>query len=168
MALREELEQNGQDDIHVCTVMPVSHDTPFFEHAANYTGKPVHPIPPVYDPQNVVDVIYELALEPEDEVVVGPSGKIGSLGERFAPKRTEKRMAKQAHKAQMKQSKRARDKSGSVFTPEETGTGVYGGWNESNGKLGKILGIAVPLGMGAAYFALRRTRSRQDENRRAA
>ena len=30
MALRQELEANHEDAIHVCTVMPTSMDTPFF------------------------------------------------------------------------------------------------------------------------------------------
>src|SRR6201999_833480 len=85
MALREELEQNDEDRIHVCTVMPVSMDTPFFEHAATHSGRAVAPIPPVYDPQKVVDVIFELAQHPEDEVIVGAAGKLASVGERFAP-----------------------------------------------------------------------------------
>jgi short-subunit dehydrogenase len=170
MALREELEANGEDGIHVCTVMPVSMDTPFFEHAANHSGKPVEPIPPVYDPQKVVDVIYECALDPEDEVVVGPAGKLASLGERIAPRLTRKQMGKQAHKAQMKQTKSAPDKSGSVFKPMDSGDGVYGGWNDDKGisaVLATLLGIAVPLGMGAVYLALQRKRGRTNLDRAA-
>jgi short-subunit dehydrogenase len=170
MALRQELEQNHEDGISVCTVMPVSHDTPFFEHAANYSGKPVQPIGTVYDPQKVVDVIYELALDPEDEVIVGPSGKVAGLGERLAPSWTEKLMGKRAHKAQMKQKESARDKSGAVFEPTSSGTGIYGGWREKQhkGKLGTVLGFAVPIGMGAAYLALQKARSRRSEYHRAA
>jgi short-subunit dehydrogenase len=172
IALRQELEQNGENNIHVCTVMPGSHDTPFFEHAANYSGKPVEPIPPVYDPQKVVDVIYELALHPEDEVIVGEMGKVASVSQRLAPTFTQKLMGKRAHKSQMKQQKTAEDKSGSVFQPEESGKGVYGGWLEkedkSNGRLGRILGFAVPIGMGAAYLALQRARSKRSEHESAA
>ena len=182
MALREELEANDEDGISVCTVMPVSHDTPFFEHAANHSGKPVEPIGTVYDPQNVVDVIYELALDPEDEVIVGASGKIADLGERFMPRLTERQMGKRTHKAQMKQNKSAPDKSGSVFEPEESGTGIYGGWTtesderqtqsqseeKHNGKLGTVLGFVVPIGMGAAYLALQRVRAKRSQHQHAA
>jgi len=178
MALREELEADDEDGIRVCTVMPVSHDTPFFEHAPNYSGKPVAPIPPVYDPQNVVDVIYELALHPEDEVIVGASGRIADLGARIMPKLTEERMARQTHQAQMKQKQSAPHKSGSVFEPEESGTGIYGGWTTAgvrspteekhNGKLGTVLGFVVPLGMSAAYLALQRMRAKRSQHQRAA
>ncbi len=165
MALRQELEQNNEEAIQVCTVMPVSMDTPFFEHAANHSGKPVQPIPPVYDPQKVVDVIYQMALEPQDEVIVGASGKLGSLAERFAPALMEKQMGKQAHKAQMKQKEFAPDKSGSVLKPMKSGTDVRGGWQDKSNGAGKMavgLGIAVPIAMGAAYVAFQRIRARQE------
>ena len=44
--LRQESEEDKIEDIHVCTVMPTSFDTPFFDHAANYTGHETVPIPP--------------------------------------------------------------------------------------------------------------------------
>ena len=161
MALREELEQNAEDGIHVCTVMPVSFDTPFFEHAANHSGKPVQPIPPVYDPQKVVDVIYSLVRDPEDEVVVGPAGKLASFGERIAPRWVRRHMGKTAHKAQMQQKESASDKSGSVFKPAKGGDDVYGGWKDDGGsKLATALGLAVPIGMGAVYFLLQRKQRR--------
>ena len=168
MALRQEMDANGEYNIHICTVMPVSMDTPFFDHAANHTGKPVQPIPPVYDPQKVVEVIYELALDPEDEVVVGASGKVGSLGERVAPKLTEKMMGWRTHKSQMKQKKSAPDQSGSLFKPMSSGTGLYSDEEEEGGgNLAKILGLAVPIGVGAVYLALQRARSRRDSERAA-
>ena len=158
MALRQELEENDEDGIYVSTVMPVSMDTPFFEHAANHTGKPVQPIPPVFDPKSVVETIYEVARHPQDEVVVGPSGKLASLGERIAPRKIAKLMGKRAHISQMHQKESAPDKAGSVFKPMSTGTGVYGGWKEKSSKIGAILGLALPIGMGAVYLALERSR----------
>ena len=171
MALRQELEENDETGIDVCTVMPVSMDTPFFEHAANHTGKPVQPVPPVYDPQKVVNAIYNAAVDPVDAVIVGASGKLDSLGERFAPKLIEKQMGRTAHKAQMGQEESAPDHSGSVFKPMSSGTDVYGGWTkkdskptkkDSGGKLATILGLAVPIGMGAVYLAFQRARSRKE------
>src|SRR5918998_2773274 len=37
--LREELILDGAKNVHVCTIMPASIDTPFFQHGANYTGR---------------------------------------------------------------------------------------------------------------------------------
>jgi hypothetical protein len=161
MAIRQELEQNGERNIRVCTVMPVSMDTPFFEHAGNYTGKPVKPIPPVYDPQEVIDTIYELAIDPRDEVIVGRYGKVGGAGERIAPKLIEKRFGKQTHRSQMGQKGTAKSSSGSVLRPVQAGTDVYGGWleEETGSTLKKALGIAVPIAIGVAILAQRRRRT---------
>ena len=55
--IRQEFAENDEADIHVCTVLPMAMETPFFAHAANYTGHEATPIPPVYDPQVAVDAI---------------------------------------------------------------------------------------------------------------
>ena len=128
MSLRQELQVNGERNIYVCTVSPTSMDTPFFEHAANHTGRRVQPIPPVYDPKLVVDAVYKLVLQPRDEVVVGGRGKVGSAAKRIAPRLLEKQMARRTQKAMIQRVERAPDSSGNVFAPIESGTGVRGGW----------------------------------------
>jgi short-subunit dehydrogenase len=70
-ALRQEIAKNDEQGIHVCTVLPMAMETPFFENAANYTGHEATPIPPVYDPQDAVKTILRLTEKPEAEVVVG-------------------------------------------------------------------------------------------------
>jgi short-subunit dehydrogenase len=170
MALREELAQNNEKNIRVSTVMPVSFDTPFFEHAANHTGKPVQAIPPVYDPREVIETIFEMSQSPEDEVIVGREGKFSGVAERIAPKLVEKQMAKKTHKAQMGQSESESESSGSLFRPMKSGTQVYGGLQSESqetgedhkhgmGKFGTVAGIAVPIAMGVAYLMRRRTQT---------
>lgn len=177
MALRQELAQNGEDNIRVSTVMPVSFDTPFFEHAANHTGKPVQPIGSVYDPKEVIETIFEMSNDPQDEAVVGTEGKISSIAQRLSPKLVEKQMAKNAQRDQMEQKERARDSSGSLFRPMKRGKGIYGGHTSASGKegqyesqlqsrgraeavedagsqsgsFGAVVGVAVPVFMGLAY-----------------
>jgi len=41
-SLRDEL---GREGIDVCTILPASIDTPFFQHAGNYTGRAAKPLP---------------------------------------------------------------------------------------------------------------------------
>jgi len=84
-ALRQELQQEGVDTIRVCTVLPAAFDTPFFEHAAQYTGREASPIPPTYDPQEVVDAIVDLAANPKDEVSVGTAAKVVNLLHQWFP-----------------------------------------------------------------------------------
>jgi len=103
-------------------------DTPFFEHAANHLGHKSVPIPPVYDPQKVVDVIVKLAADPEDEVSVGPVGKFMTFAHQLAPDLTEAMMARQSHKAMLEKAPPAPDTSGAVQRPMESGNEITGGW----------------------------------------
>ncbi len=127
-ALRQELDAAKIKDIHVCTVMPTSMDTPFFEHAANYTGHKAVPIPPVYDPQEVVEAIFALVAKPQNEVSVGTAGVIASLMHNLTPFLTEKGMGKQTNLSQMKLADAAPSTDGSLWEPVAAGTEVTGGW----------------------------------------
>ncbi|HUQ93186.1 MAG TPA: SDR family oxidoreductase [Bryobacteraceae bacterium] len=127
-SIRLELKENSNDAIRVCTVMPTSMDTPFFEHAANYTGHEAVPIPPVYDAREVIDAIVRLATDPEDEVIVGTAAKIATVAHNLAPGLTENMMGRQTHKAIMEDAPPAEDTSGSLVEPSMSGTEVSGGW----------------------------------------
>ena len=135
MSLRQELWANNEKDIRVCTVMPVSIDTPFFQHAANHSGKLVMPIPPVYDVNEAADALLLLAFKPRDEVTVGRAGKLFSLQGKLMPKLTEKQMALHTHRAALKQDKTERSSSGSLFKPMQAGTGTRGGWLDRDNTL---------------------------------
>ena len=126
-AIRQELAEEKLERIHVCTVMPTSFDTPFFEHAAQYTGREAAPIPPTYDPREVVETIVGLAKNPKDEVTVGTSAKFATLLHQFFPGMVESMMAKQTRKAELQDSPQGHEGSGSLHTPMPTGTEVKGG-----------------------------------------
>jgi short-subunit dehydrogenase len=87
--LRQEL--SDAPDIHVCTVLPGSTDTPLFQHAANYTGRAIKPIPPVEDANRVADIIVELAARPRREAFVG-SGYIVPVLKAIAPEAMERKV----------------------------------------------------------------------------
>ena len=167
-ALREELIANGERNIHVCTVSPTSMDTPFFEHAANHTGRQVKPIPPVYDPQLVVDTIFEMAFRPQAEVVVGRRAKVARTIAQLTPRMMEKQMAKRTHKAMIQESEPAPDSDGNVFEPMETGTAVRGGWNRTGvaSALGSVLAVGAPVA--AAWWLWNTARQRSAEAQRSA
>jgi short-subunit dehydrogenase len=170
-ALRQELQVHGDDKkIHVCTVMPTSMDTPFFQHAANHTGRPVQPMPPVYDPELVVNKIVELAVRPKPEVVVGRRGKVGKAAARLVPRTMEKKMAMRAHKAMMERKERAPDSSGNLFAPVEYGTEIRGGWRKSS-VLSSVIKAGLGMGLSAGLIYLFRSPrglGRQEEEAPAA
>lgn len=83
-ALRMELADEGVP-ISVTLVKPASVDTPFFEKAKTYLGVEPQPVPPVYAPEVVSDVILHAARHPLRELIAGGSGAKLSAG-RFVPR----------------------------------------------------------------------------------
>jgi short-subunit dehydrogenase len=63
------------EDIQVATMVPQAVDTPIFEHAGNYTGRQVRPIPPVLDVEEVARGIELCAENPKREVNYGQAGR---------------------------------------------------------------------------------------------
>jgi NAD(P)-dependent dehydrogenase (short-subunit alcohol dehydrogenase family) len=83
-ALRMELEEEGAP-ISVTLVKPASIDTPFFEKAKTYLSVEPQPVPPVYAPKVVADVILAAAQSPIRELIAGGSAAKLSAA-RFAPR----------------------------------------------------------------------------------
>ena len=128
-ALRQELNVNHVKGIYVCTVMPMSMDTPFFEHAAAHTGHKIEPIPPVYEPEQVVNALFHVAQHPRDETTVGGmSGPGMVLTHQLAPGLMEFMMAKLTHYTEKVDAPPASESPGSVQQPVAAGTEVAGGW----------------------------------------
>jgi NAD(P)-dependent dehydrogenase (short-subunit alcohol dehydrogenase family) len=82
--LRMELEEEGIP-IAVTLVKPASIDTPFFEKARTYLGVEPQPVPPVYAPEVVSEVILHAAQHPLRELIAGGAGAKLSAA-RFAPR----------------------------------------------------------------------------------
>jgi short-subunit dehydrogenase len=83
-ALRMELEEEGAP-ISVTLVKPASIDTPFFEKARTLLGVEPQPVPPVYAPEVVAEVILHAAQQPLRELIAGGSG-VKLSAARFAPR----------------------------------------------------------------------------------
>jgi short-subunit dehydrogenase len=126
-SLRQEVKQNRIEGVHICTIMPTAHDTPFFDHVANYTGHEVRPPKPLHDPQRVVDAIVRIARDPEDKEIVGADGIAKLLLANVLPGVSEKMGAKQMHKTQMEKPPPSDDSPGAVRAPMREGTEVSAG-----------------------------------------
>jgi NAD(P)-dependent dehydrogenase (short-subunit alcohol dehydrogenase family) len=68
-------ELTPDSGIDVVTIVPQAVDTPIFEHAANYTGFQVRPIPPVITAAEVAAGIVACAENPRREVTYGRAGR---------------------------------------------------------------------------------------------
>ncbi|MGI4942455.1 MAG: SDR family oxidoreductase, partial [Janthinobacterium lividum] len=84
--LSESLRAELQDypGIHICDIYPGFVDTPGVQHAGNYTGHELHPVPPDR-PEQVADAIVRVALHPRDKTSVGALAKLAPLAYAVAP-----------------------------------------------------------------------------------
>ncbi|MDB5297642.1 MAG: family NAD(P)-dependent oxidoreductase [Phycisphaerales bacterium] len=130
-ALNQEVRLSGDKDIHVCTVYPFATDTPWWDHAANYTGHQ-----PQFDlmdpPDKVVDAIVEATVKPEVEVTVGFKAKLFVAMHRINRRITENIAGDLTHKSLYEDAPPATMPAGpgSLHQPMPTGTEVDGGVRE--------------------------------------
>ncbi|MEW2414713.1 SDR family NAD(P)-dependent oxidoreductase [Streptomyces sp. NPDC046866] len=83
--LRQELILLGDRRIAVCTVLPTGVDTPFFQHAANHTGRSLRSLPPVATPERIARRIVRTARRPRRRVLVGPYARTLAAACALAP-----------------------------------------------------------------------------------
>jgi NAD(P)-dependent dehydrogenase (short-subunit alcohol dehydrogenase family) len=88
--LRMELEHEGVP-ISVTLVKPASIDTPFFEKAKTHFEVEPQPVPPVYAPEVVSEVILAAAMRPVRELIAGGAGAKLSAA-RLAPRLADRYM----------------------------------------------------------------------------
>ncbi|WP_437647361.1 SDR family oxidoreductase [Sorangium sp. So ce362] len=128
--LRQELA--GTPDIHVCTLLPASVDTPIYQHAGNYTGRAVQPIRPIVDPERVAAAMVSLAERPRRDTYVGVAGRITAAAFVAFPALTERLLAAYTTRATFL-DRAAPHTDGNIFFPMKHWTGVTGGWRASSG-----------------------------------
>jgi NAD(P)-dependent dehydrogenase (short-subunit alcohol dehydrogenase family) len=130
--LRMELILDKANDIHVCTVMPATIDTPLFQHAANYTGRKAKAMNPVYPSQKVAEAIVSLVERPQREIVVGEAGYLMMAQHGLTPELYEKTMAQQIDRDHL-QDAPAPPTEGNLFEPiEGEQASVSGGWDHTS------------------------------------
>ncbi len=154
------MELRDAPDIHVCTVLPATIDTPLFQHAANFTGRALRALPPVYAPERVAETILHLILRPQREATVGNTRRIVAL-RRMAPRLAERVVAAKVDKQHF-QDKPSPASAGNLFEPMPQFNDVHGGWLERqrNGRKAAWAGGALALlaTTGAAVILARRKR----------
>jgi short-subunit dehydrogenase len=125
-ALNQELRLNGEKNIHVVTINPFAADTPFFDHAANYTGHSPRSV--LLDPpEKVVAAIVRATDRPRPEINVGWKANGAVASARMARTPTHALVAKIIDRAQMEKAPPADSTAGAIYQPEPDGVGVDGG-----------------------------------------
>jgi hypothetical protein len=144
--LRQELRD---ENIHVCTLMPASIDTPIFQHAANYTGRATKPLDPIYPVEQVVRVVLALARNPQKEVFAGNAGRVMGIIHHLSPELYERVMVPQVERDHF-QDRYEPPHEGNLFRPGSVHTGPSGGWlkpqeQRESSSLPLALGLGVLL-----------------------
>ncbi|RYY20509.1 MAG: SDR family oxidoreductase [Chitinophagaceae bacterium] len=128
-ALKGELK--GWTGIHVCDLYPAFLDTPGMQHAANYTGKELKPVPPVYAPQQVARAVTEVILCPRPKKTVGITANMLRLAWLLLPT-----IARNATvfviRRYLNQARPIEYTDGNVLSPVLYGTSAEGGWQNKS------------------------------------
>ncbi len=156
VSLRQELQLAGASGISVCTVLPAGIDTPFYQHAANYTGRQPKALPPVYAPERVAGAIVSLVRKPRREVVVGPMGRTILLQYKLAPGIAERLMAVQVDRTLFYRRRTAPDSQGNLFDAAPGTGSVAGGFHGKQLTAVRRLASAALLTAGLVRAARRR------------
>ena len=128
-ALNQEARLSGAKNIRVCTIYPFAADTPFWDHAATYTGhRPQFLLMDEAEP--VVDAIVDATRRPEVEVTVGFRAKLFVASHRVNRRVTENLAGDLTHKSLYDKAPPAPPTPGSLYEPMKAGTEVDGGVRE--------------------------------------
>ncbi|NYT67570.1 SDR family NAD(P)-dependent oxidoreductase [Pusillimonas noertemannii] len=124
-SLREELRLAGNEDIKVGTIMPWAVDTPWWTHAANYTGHEPRMLA-MDDPEIVIDAIVRACVEPKEEMPVGWISHASNVSHHIFPDLTERMSANIAHREVEKASPLA-PSTGAIYQPMTDTATIDGG-----------------------------------------
>ena len=157
-SLRQELHLARTRGVHVCAVLPATVDTPIFSHGANYSGRRVLAMPPVYQPGRVARAIVNLVRVPRREVTVGPASRALAWQSRFTPRTVERAVAWLVDTKHLSRTESAPATAGNLYSPEPGTGSQLGGWRydghlASPGRVATTAALAV-----VAVAAARRVR----------
>jgi short-subunit dehydrogenase len=124
-SLRMELGEE-KAPVSVTLIKPAGINTPYPEHAKNYTNKELTLPPPVYAPEEVANAILHAATHPVRDIFVGGGSKLMSSMNKYAPGLVDWVNEKIMTKQQMKDAP-ARNPEGGLHQPGDGGR-VHGNY----------------------------------------
>lgn len=137
-SVRQELRR-GPHPVDVAMIWPSTTDTPIYRHAANRTGRTIHPIPPVVGPERVARAIVRAAQRPRRRRVVGVvQGSFLAL-HAVAPGLADRVLAVTMKRLGLR-SRPAPPTSGTVEMPDPTSNAVTGGWRKRSASARRVQG----------------------------
>ncbi len=157
VSLRSELAREGVTGVNVCTVLPATIDTPFYQNGANYTGRRPMAMPPVYSPERVAKAVVKLVAHPRRETVAGGmAGRLLLLQHKVMPGAVEAATARQVDRRQLSRRQSSPATSGNLHQSSQSlrKPSVGGGWHGRRRTAQRTLMGAAALA--GAALALRK------------
>jgi NAD(P)-dependent dehydrogenase (short-subunit alcohol dehydrogenase family) len=127
LSLEEEL--HTEKDIHVCTLLPSTVDTPIYSRGANYTGNKIAPPVGVTSANKVANAILKLSRKPQRQVFVGELTSMMRLGKFMFPAFFETVTYYLTIIREFKEESAPKSK-GNLYEPASSQPEVSGGWLE--------------------------------------
>lgn len=128
-SLRMELAHEGLA-ISVTNVMPATINTPLFNHARTKIGTKPKGLPPIYEPEVVVEAIAHAAAHPERDIFAGGAARVFAMTQAFSPKLLDTMMLATAFKGQRTNEPKGVDAPDNLFEPMDAYHTVYGDFGE--------------------------------------
>jgi short-subunit dehydrogenase len=122
-----QIETRRKKRIHVSLVSPGGVDTPVYDQAGTYVGKPGHPPPPVSRPETVAAAAVKAIDHPRREIPVGPVNWLMVLGFRALPGTFDVIVRPMMRTMGLGRST-VESGPGNVFEPVPSREGVHGRW----------------------------------------
>jgi short-subunit dehydrogenase len=127
-SVRQELRR-GPNPVRVAMIWPATTDTPIYRHAANRTGRRIHPIPPVVAPERVAGAVVRAAERPRRRRIVGVVQGSFLVLHAVAPGLADRILALTMNRLGLRRQSAA-PTSGTVEVPDPASNGVSGGWRQ--------------------------------------
>ena len=142
-SLRQELRGSG---IRLRLILPATIDTPIYQHAANFTGRRVHPLPPATSPRRVARAIVRAPRRRRFTTFVGNAQRGGLVLHGVWPRGYDAVMSTLKHRVELRAGG-ASPTAGTVLAPNGGGDTVTGGWRWWPGRVvgGVLLAGTVVL-----------------------
>jgi len=115
----------GHDAIKVGTIMPWAVDTPWWTHAANYSGHAPR-MAAMDEPEIVIDAIVQACTDPQEEHPVGWKAQASNVSHHIFPDLIERLSANVAD-SEVAKATPVRHTTGSIHAPISDGMTVDGG-----------------------------------------
>ncbi|MFN3402697.1 MAG: SDR family NAD(P)-dependent oxidoreductase [Cytophagaceae bacterium] len=147
--------------IPVCTVLPGVIDTPLYNQAANFMGKPIIAPGEAISAKEVAFAIGSLFASPQREIFVGGNGKLAAAANIIAPDLLDKLIQKRMFRDHFAQDQHAVSTKGNLYDPVKKFASISGGWSTDGISNKDVMKFIVPASLfaGAAIglgFLLKR------------